>query len=435
MKNAREFFSYVLPSLAAFALSGVYAVVDGFFVGNSIGDTGLAAINFAFPVTALLQAAGTGIGMGGAIRFAICGAQGDAEGERHYFSSALLLLLLCGALLSLIFFVLAGPLLKALGAEGATLTLGMEYLIFIAAGALFQVFGTGLIPLIRNMGGSLCAMFAMSAGFIANIILDWLFIMVFGWGMAGAAAATVIGQAVTALGAVLYFAAKRSPLSLPPARRILHLFSVILKISLAPFGITFSPMIGMILMNRFAVLYGGEGAVACYACVGYIVTIVYLLLQGIGDGCQPMISRYYGRGRRADMKRTCRLAYATAGALSLLSVCLLFLTRWRIGGLFGASPPVSLGVGETLPLFLAGVLFLAYTRITAAGFYATEESLLSYILVYAEPLLLLVFLLLLPAFLGLTGVWLAMPASQMTTALIAAAVKRRADSPNACRVG
>ena len=122
------------------------------------------------------------------------------------------------------------------------------------------------------------------------------------------------------------------------------------------------------------------------------------------------------------------------GALSLLSVCLLFLTRWRIGGLFGASPPVSLGVGETLPLFLAGVLFLAYTRITAAGFYATDESLLSYILVYAEPLLLLVFLLLMPAFLGLTGVWLAMPASQMTTALIAAAVKRRADSPNACHV-
>ena len=101
MKNAREFFSYVLPSLAAFALSGVYAVVDGFFVGNSIGDAGLAAINFAFPVTALLQAAGTGIGMGGAIRFAICGAQGDAEGERHYFSSALLLLLLCGAVFAL----------------------------------------------------------------------------------------------------------------------------------------------------------------------------------------------------------------------------------------------------------------------------------------------------------------------------------------------
>lgn len=94
-----------------------------------------------------------------------------------------------------------------------TLALGMEYLIFIAAGALFQVFGTGLIPLIRNMGGSLCAMFAMSAGFIANIILDWLFIMVFGWGMAGAAAATVIGQAVTALGAVLYLPQRdiRSP--------------------------------------------------------------------------------------------------------------------------------------------------------------------------------------------------------------------------------
>lgn len=262
MKNSREFFSCVLPSLAAFALSGVYAVVDGFFVGNSIGDAGLAAINFAFPVTALLQAAGTGIGMGGAIRFAICAAQGDEKTARHYFSATLILLALCGALLSVLFFVSAGPLLKTLGARGATLPLGREYLIFIAAGALFQVFGTGLVPLIRNMGGSLYAMFAMSAGFIANIILDWLFIMVFGWGMAGAAVATVIGQAATALCAAFYFAVKRYPPSRPPVRMVLRLFSVILKIALSPFGITFSPMIGMMLMNRFSVLYGGEGAVA-----------------------------------------------------------------------------------------------------------------------------------------------------------------------------
>lgn len=435
MKNSREFFSCVLPSLAAFALSGVYAVVDGFFVGNSIGDAGLAVINFAFPVTALLQAAGTGIGMGGAIRFAICAAQGDEKTARHYFSATLILLALCGALLSVQFFVSAGPLLKTLGARGAILPLGREYLIFIAAGALFQVFGTGLVPLIRNMGGSLYAMFAMSAGFIANIVLDWLFIMVFGWGMAGAAVATVIGQAATALCAAFYFAVKRYPPSRPPVRMVLRLFSVILKIALSPFGITFSPMIGMMLMNRFSVLYGGEGAVACYACVGYIVTIVYLLLQGVGDGCQPLISRYYGSGRRADMRRVCLLAYMTAGALSLLSICALYLARGGVGELFGASEAVGRSVARVLPLFLAGVSFLAFTRITAASFYATEESRLSYILVYAEPLFLLAFLLLMPRFFGLTGVWLATPASQAATAAIASAARRKAKALNPSRAG
>ena len=388
MKNSREFFSCVLPSLAAFALSGVYAVVDGFFVGNSIGDAGLAAINFAFPVTALLQAAGTGIGMGGAIRFAICAAQGDEKTARHYFSATLILLALCGALLSVLFFVSAGPLLKTLGARGAILPLGREYLIFIAAGALFQVFGTGLVPLIRNMGGSLYAMFAMSAGFIANIVLDWLFIMVFGWGMAGAAVATVIGQAATALCAAFYFAVKRYPPSRPPVRMVLRLFSVILKIAISPFGITFS-----------------------------------------------LISCYYGRGRRADMRRVCLLAYMTAGALSLLSICALYLARGGVGELFGASEAVGRSVARVLPLFLAGVSFLAFTRITAASFYATEESRLSYILVYAEPLFLLAFLLLMPRFFGLTGVWLATPASQAATAAIASAARRKAKALNPSRAG
>lgn len=86
MKNSREFFSCVLPSLAAFALSGVYAVVDGFFVGNSIGDAGLAAINFAFPVTALLQAAGTGIGMGA--RYALPSAPRRTTRKRRGIISA-----------------------------------------------------------------------------------------------------------------------------------------------------------------------------------------------------------------------------------------------------------------------------------------------------------------------------------------------------------
>lgn len=196
-KLGREFFRYVLPSMLAFALSGIYSIADGFFVGNELGDSALTAINVAYPLTAFIQAAGTGIGMGGAILFTLASASSAPEARNKYLGTALILLAFSGLLLTALIFFASPPLLRLFGAEEDILTLAEEYMRFIALGSLFQVFGTGLTPFIRNMGGTVTAMSAMIAGFVTNIVLDYLFVWVFPWGMTGAAVATVIGQAAT----------------------------------------------------------------------------------------------------------------------------------------------------------------------------------------------------------------------------------------------
>ena len=140
---------------------------------------------------------GTGIGMGGAVLFTVAAASASPEGKRKYCGISLVLLALFGAALTALIFLVSPPVLRIFGAEGETLALAEEYMRFIALGSLFQVLGTGLTPFIRNMGGTVTAMSAILAGFVTNIILDYLFVWVLPWGMTGAAVATVIGQAAT----------------------------------------------------------------------------------------------------------------------------------------------------------------------------------------------------------------------------------------------
>ena len=423
MSLCKEFFSYVIPSLLAFALSGVYSIVDGFFVGHSIGDAGLTTINIAYPVVAFLQAAGTGIGMGGAVHYSIRRAEGR-QAEAELYAGGIMLLLLLSSIVSTVFFYCAIPyILQLLGAAGDILVLGTDYLEVIVLGSVFQIFGTGLAPLIRNMGGALYAMSIMVAGFLANILLDYVFVWVMDTGVVGAAIATVLGQAVTMLGGLIYFLRRSSGRpgmrALLPRRGTAGTMPGILKVGLSPFGITFSNNITVILMNRFLISYGGNQAAACYACIVYVIVVVYLLLQGVGDGCQPLVSRYYGVRDFQLMKKTRNLAYISGIAISAVCMVLLFLCRYQAGGLFGSSDSVRIETGNVLPYFIAGLPFFAFLRVTTSVFYATKRTAMSYVLVYIEPAFLLVLLLTLPPVLGLPGVWLGIPLSQGLTAAVA----------------
>ena len=117
----------------------------------------------------------------------------------------------------------------------------------------------------------------------------------------------------------------------------LNIWKPILKIGIAPFGLDLSPNFSLILINRFSVFYGGEEAIASYACISYVIVIVYLVLQGVGDGSQPLISKYYGEGRTQDLKYIHKLALVFALFLSALGILTLYLVRFDVGKLLGAS--------------------------------------------------------------------------------------------------
>ena len=259
----RNFWRNVLPSVIAFAFSGVYSIVDGMFVGQGVGDAGLAAINVAWPVTALVQALGTGLGMAAAVVLSVCIGRRDAAEEHRALGSTAVLLLLAGVLSTALLALLYRPLLPLLGAEGSVLAYADSYTRVIVLGSLFQVLGTGLVPLLRTYDGADAAMCSMTAGFLTNVVLAALFISGFRWGPAGAAAAPVLAQGVSAaLGLVYLFRVKRvfRGVSFRLNRRtVLRLLAT----SLPPFGLTMLNTVTLGVINRGAVASGGSLAVAC----------------------------------------------------------------------------------------------------------------------------------------------------------------------------
>lgn len=428
MSEMKTFFKYVIPSILSFALSGVYAIVDGFFVGHSVGDLGLSAINIAYPVSAVLQAAGTGIGMGGAVYYSISRAEKKENRAREFTAVTLWLLLLFSVILTLLTFFLNRPILQLLGAEGQLLSLGEEYNRIIALGAGLQILSTGLVPFIRNHGGPLYAMISMVAGFITNVALDYLFVWVLGRGLTGAALATIIGQGVTLLFALIYFFREKMLQLKVESGKFVSLSKSIIKVGVSPFGLTMTPNISLIIINRFSIFYGGDQAVAVYACIAYIICVVYLIFQGVGDGSQPIISRYYGEKNLVRLKKIRKLAYGCGILLAAVSCLILYGTRDLIGVLFGSSAEVNARIAGILPIFLISVPFVAVTRVTTASFYATEESILSYILTYIEPVLMLILMFTLPPFFGgQIMIWWSTVIARILAAVLALILKQTVD--------
>lgn len=218
--------------------------------------------------------------------------------------------------------------------------------------------------------------------------------------MAGAALATIIGKGVTFIIALLYSMSKKKLCICINSAEFRNLCKSIFKVGLAPFGLALTPNISLVIINRFSALYGGEKAIATYACISYIICIIYLILQGVGDGSQPLMSKYYGERKANELAEVKRMAYIFSVILAFIGCAIMYLGRWHVGTLFGSSDTVNSEIAKIIPIFLVSVPFVAITRISTAGFYVTEKATLSYILTFIEPVLMLVLMLILPPLFG-----------------------------------
>ena len=410
----------VFPAMLAFAFSGVYAIVDGLFVGNYIGDVGVSAINVSWPMVVFVQALGTGIGMSGAVNLAIAKAGGDKESERRYLGNTLVIVLVASALFTLLLSFLYPYLVHLFGGRDEIEEYANEYIKYLMWCAAVQIISTALLPIVRNYGGAFLAMSAMIAGFLTNVLLDWLMVSVLEWGMMGAALATVIGQFVTVIPCMAFLFYKkllvRYAIFKPRAKECL----TILKVGFSPFGLTLVPTLVVVILNISALEYGGNAAVSCYAVVNYVVCVVQYLMQGVGDGSQPLISTYYGEGNGKNVRNSVALSYVTALVTAFICLPAVYLLREAIPQLFGSSPLVAADAAHVLSLFVWAFPCIAIMRVSTAYFYATKTNVFAYILIYSEPVVLAILIAAgIPKALGVEGLWICLPISQGILAFIA----------------
>lgn len=424
----KQFWKYVLPSMFTMLLSGFYAIIDGLFVGNAAGSEALAAINLVWPLQAFLNACAVGIGIGSAVLMSTYLGQDNKEKAANAAGMGVLLLLFVGIVLPILMYVSLPYILNFLGAEDTLYIHAKEYITIVLMGGIFPILGNGFNPIIRNQGRTISATIIMSSGLITNIILDYVFVFDMKMGLFGAGLATILAQAIVVLCSFLYlWMRNRSFFHIRNYLLNVMMIKKILMIGIAPFGQTFVPSIVIVLTNWQCIKYGGNTAVTIFSVVSYILATVQLLLQGIGDGVQPLLSFYHGSKKEKEL----HILYHKSLILSLLVSCglalLVVIGIDPLTSAFGVQDTIKEATEIAVIITAFSFPFLGIARLTSAYFYAIEKAKNSTFLVYIEPCLLLpLCLTMFSALFQLTGVWVAYPAAQVVLACMALIMK----SPN-----
>ena len=414
----KKYWKFIFPSTLSFLLSGIYSIVDGIFVGKAMGDPGLAAINIAWPLVALIISLGTGIGMGASVMISLNKGAGDHRTADRMEGNAFFLLFTGSLLLTGILCFFGSPALTLLGAEGEVHVDALTYLHYILYGAVVQTISNGTIPLMRNRGASFYAMCSMACGCILNIVLDYQFILAYDMGMKGAALATVFGQCTTLLFSIAFFLKKEnriSPKNLVPSGKAV---SSILRVAVSPFGLTYLPSVTILFMNLQCLRYGGEEAVSSYAVLAYLVSFMELLVQGISDGAQPLLSLSKGQNDKKSLQKYTVWTFTIGISLGIISGILVYLLRYQIPVFYGTSDLAGSMIVHSAPAFALVMALYGLTKPAVSYFYATEALFFSTFLVYGEIMLTLVIIFGLPLIFGLDGVWYTMPSVQMILSVL-----------------
>lgn len=405
---------------------GTYTNIDGLFIGNRAGDDGLAAINIAWPIVAFITSLGSGLGVGAAV--VINGLRGKNEyALAEKVKPAALWLPIAGGAAATIFCLLVySPLLTLLGAEGIVKTYAENYSLVISLGAIFQVIGASAVVLLRNEGKTYSALIYTAIGLAVHVGLDFLTVKKFA--LYGVAAATVVSQAVVAALSLFSLLRRGDKSAKTPSaqecsdkEKSPRFALLVLKNSVAPFGLNFVPSMVLTFTNFFALKTGGTTAVGAYAVMSYVLYTYDYVFQGVCDGAQPVFSYYRGAN---DMREERNTLYKTIITMTALSVAFVALTPAAIAFL----PDVFSVSAEAAQMIKTGFIIYAFAyplkaavKFICAYAYSTGKVALSNIITFLDPFLFTPLSLLVLAPTGTSGIWAALPVSQLLT-LIAAGV-------------
>ena len=421
-----KLFNYILPSVISMVIVGTYTNIDGLFIGNRAGDDGLAAINIAWPIVAFITSLGSGLGVGAAV--VINGLRGKNEyALAEKVKPAALWLPIAGGAAATIFCLLVySPLLTLLGAEGIVKTYAENYSLVISLGAIFQVIGASAVVLLRNEGKTYSALIYTAIGLAVHVGLDFLTVKKFA--LYGVAAATVVSQAVVAALSLFSLLRRGDKSAKTPSaqecsdkEKSPRFALLVLKNSVAPFGLNFVPSMVLTFTNFFALKTGGTTAVGAYAVMSYVLYTYDYVFQGVCDGAQPVFSYYRGAN---DMREERNTLYKTIITMTALSVAFVALTPAAIAFL----PDVFAVSAEAAQMIKTGFIIYAFAyplkaavKFICAYAYSTGKVALSNIITFLDPFLFTPLSLLVLAPTGTSGIWAALPVSQLLT-LIAASV-------------
>ena len=410
----RLLLRFAIPSVVSMLVNAIYNIVDQIFIGQGVGYLGNAATTIAFPVVTVILAISTMLGAGGSAYAAIKLGEKKEEEAHRAFGNVFSLSLIFGLLLMVLGLLFLEPLVRLFGADGETMQYAKQYTGVILMGAPFNVLGISMSNVARADGKPVLAMVSLISGAILNIILDPIFIFCFGWGVVGAAAATVLSQVVSAVVLLWYFFfGSKNPLTLRRMRPSPKVLKNILALGISSSVLHLANTLTQIIMNNSLSHYGdltpGVGGNVALSAMGIVMKTNMILLSvciGIGIGSQPIL----GFNRGANQPRRVRKAYLLAAAAALSAsalgwvMCEFFPAP--ILSLFGSdNQAFSDFAVRSMRIFLGGVILAGLQIVSTHYFQATGQPLKATLLSMTRQIFLLIpLILLLPLWFGLDGI-------------------------------
>ncbi|MGI6046075.1 MAG: MATE family efflux transporter [Eggerthellaceae bacterium] len=412
---------YTSPSIAMMIFASVYIIVDGLFVSNFIGATALAAVNFVYPIPMILATVGFMLGTGGSAVVAKTLGEGRPDKANEYFSLIVYAAIVFGVSCSAIGLAVLKPVLAALGASGNLLDASVLYGTILLLGIPGFVLQYAFQSLVMTAGKPKLGFISTLVAGCLNIGLDALFIIVFGWGLAGAAWASIIGMAAGGIVPLIYFARKNTSL--------LKLGKT--KLELRILGKSAvngsSEMVSNIAMSVVSIVYNvqllhliGESGVAAYGVIQYVAMIFAAVFMGYSMGAGPLMSFQYGARNTQEMRS---LLQKGLGIIGVFGILMFLATRVL------ADPLAYMYVGydqdlygltaHALKLYSMAFLIMGFNIYGSSFFTALNNGLVSAIISFLRTFVFEIgSVLLLPQLIGIDGIWYSVGVAEIAALII-----------------
>lgn len=414
-----------IPLTLAQAVQLLYNVVDRIYIGRleNIGDMALTGLGITFPVIVIIAAFTSLFGMGGSTLFSIARGKGDEEEAENIIGNVFALLLSSSVILFLFCFLLRRPILFLFGASEQSFFYANQYLEIYLLGTAFSMLGTGLNSYINAQGFPKIGMLTTVIGAVLNIVLDPIFIFVLDMGVRGAAVATVISQAVSAIWVLKFLTGKKAILKLKRRRiRITpRLLKPIVSLGLPGFVMQGTNSLVQIVCNNQLQIYGGDLYVGVFTILNSVREMISLPALGISHGSQPVIGFNYGAGKNDRVKEGIRFTAILGTLYTLIAwIVVMFIPEFLIGIFSNEAETIQTGA-RMLNIYFFGFVFMAFQFSGQTTFQALGKAKRAIFFSLLRKVFIVVPLtILLPAIgFGIEGVFLAEPISNAIGGLAA----------------
>lgn len=416
--NIREIFiRYLVPSVGGMLGVSLYVLGDTMVVGRGIGSAGLAALNISIPMINVLHGLGLLFGMGASTAISISRGKGDDSEVDNIFTTSVFFSLLVGLAFLFIRLFFLDELSLLLGASPETFDMSTDYLAVVLTFAPMFLLNYTLNVLVRNDGNPKLSMYGMLTGSIVNVILDYIFVFYFNWGMAGVGLATSLSPVLGLIILSFHFILKQNKMNFTKFKfKLKNLFRIFSN-GFASFIIEISAGFVIFIFNIVILDLAGDIGVSAYSVIANLSLIATAIFTGIGQSIQPMVSINFGARQMKRVYEAAKLAIYSSLGLGVIFYGIGLLFPEFLVSIFSQGDEGLLritvkGIRIYFSAFLLMGVNITITSFLQSKEYGRASTLMS---LSRGAIMIFIFLMILPKLFGLSGVWFTMPLAELST--------------------